>query len=105
LALLALEQDSKYANAYVEKGRALKRLGKIKEALEAIEIAFQINSDKPEVLYNRACYKLLLGSPVDEVLENLGRAIAAKPELKEEAKKDPDLQSLFENPEFIKLVQ
>lgn len=105
MAQSALELDPTYANAYGEKGRALRRLGRLEEALAAVEEGLKVDKNKAELLYNRACYKVLLGKASSaEVLEDLKKALALKPELKKSALKDEDLQALAELPEFIKLI-
>jgi hypothetical protein len=105
VAKLALELDPKNATAYGEKARALKRLNRLDEALLAVEEGLKIKNDKAPLLYNRACYKLLLGKGTrEEILADLKKALTLKPELKKEARTDPDLQSLRDWDEFQKLV-
>lgn len=100
----AIELDDEYISAYVEKGRALKRLGRLSEALETIEKALRMNSTRPDLTYNHACYKLLTGGSTTEVIDELRKTFDLRPDLKEAAKNDPDLDSLKTNPEFIKLL-
>lgn len=105
MANLALEMDPKNVNAYGEKARALKRLNRTEEALQAVEEGLKVKGDKAALLYNRACYKLLLGKGSrEEILADLKKALTIKPELKKEARTDPDLQSLQDWDEFQKLV-
>lgn len=52
--------------------------------------------------YNLACFYSLSGK-VEKALDNLNRAFKAKPDLKEWAKKDPDLDPLRQEPEFQSL--
>lgn len=105
VANLALELDPKNATAYGEKARALKRLNRLDEALLVVEEGLKIKSDKAPLLYNRACYKLLLGKGTrEEILADLKKAITIKPELKKEARGDEDLRSLRDWDEFQKLV-
>jgi hypothetical protein len=59
------------------------------------------------LLYNRACYKALLGrfnNPA-ELVADLKRAFEIKPELRTAAATDEDLERLRELPEFIKLSE
>ncbi len=107
MAELALESDPSYANAYGEKARALKRLGRVEEALSVVEEGLKKDPDKAALLYNRACYKALLGrfSNPDEVLAGLKRAFEINPELKTEALKDEDLARVRDLPEFNKLFE
>lgn len=105
LAESALELDNEYITAYIEKGRALWRMGRREEALNNVETALSFNSNRPDALYNRACYKLGLGGDLGGVLEDLRRAFETRPKYKELAKKDPDLVTLASVPEFARLVE
>ena len=106
---MALKSVPGYVPAHIEKGRSLKRLGKYQDALLAIDDALGNRPNKTQraiALYNRACYKTLLGNPVDEILSDLQNAINESPVLRVEAKKDPDLLSRLENEDrFKKLVK
>jgi tetratricopeptide (TPR) repeat protein len=105
LAKLSLELDPDYASAYGEKARALKRLNRLDEALVAVEEGLKIQSDKAPLLYNRACYRLLLNKGThDEILADLKKALSIKPELKKDARTDEDLRPLRNIEEFQKLV-
>jgi hypothetical protein len=100
----AMEKNPNYVNNYIEKGRALKRLGRIREALTVLQEALKIEPENPKVLYNMACYKALLMFPVDEVLADLEKAFQGDPSLRERAKTDSDLKDLAANPGFQKLI-
>lgn len=105
LTKLALKLDPDYASAYGEKARALKRLNRLDEALLAVEEGLKIQGDKAPLLYNRACYKLLLNRGTrDEILADLKKALSIKPELKKDARTDEDLGPLRDMEEFQKLV-
>jgi tetratricopeptide (TPR) repeat protein len=102
---LALKLDPKNVNAYGEKARALRRLNRLEEALLLVEEGLKIKGDKAPLLYNRACYKLLLGKGTrEEILADLKKALTIKSELKKVAQNDPDLQSLKDSDEFQKLI-
>ena len=92
--------------AMIGKSKALRRLARLKEA---IEILTEIIKDDPKAeraLYNRACYKNLSGSyKKEEVLDDLKKAIALFPFYRQYALADPDFKSLSEDVEFKKLVQ
>jgi tetratricopeptide (TPR) repeat protein len=100
----AIQSDPNYANAYIEKGRALKRLGKVQEALETVEEALRRFPNEAKALYNRACYRCLLRQPTSTVLADLKRAIEILPKLKEDARGDHDFDALHGVPEFDQLV-
>lgn len=104
MAEMALKYDPKSLHAYVEKARALKRMGKIKEALATVEEAVRIKPEEPRLLYNRACYKSLLNMNSEEILKDLRTAFEALPELRDHARKDPDLESVRNLPEFNQLI-
>ena len=105
LTELALQHDANYVNAYIEKGRALKRLGEIDKALTAVEEVLRIEPDNAKALYNRACYKCLLRKSNGEILSDLRKAFESFPKLKEFAREDPDLQGIRKLPEFKRLVE
>jgi tetratricopeptide (TPR) repeat protein len=102
---LALKEDPKYYRAYVEKGRALKRLGRIKEALEAVEESLKIQpAQNAAAFYNRACYKVLLGQEDPGVFDDLKKAFTARPKLREQSKTDPDLSKIIGSQEMQDLL-
>jgi len=104
MAELALRYDPKSIHALIEKARALKRLGKVEEALATIEEALRIRPDEPKSLYNRACYMSILKKNSAEILADLKKAFQSLPELREDARKDPDFESMRSLPEFKNLV-
>ncbi len=104
LAKRAIASAREFVYGYVEKGRALKRMGKLTEALTTIEETFKIEAHNPKLFYNRACYKCLLKRPVSEVMDDLSQAVKLQPKLKEEARTDPDFETIRGLPEFRQLV-
>jgi len=104
----ALQNDPHLVGALVEQGRALRRLGRLEEALASLNKALEIDPDKAEALYNRACYNALLGRKGPAIVSDLKKAFALRPQLREWALQDPDLDSvrnefeikeILENPE------
>ena len=89
----ALQNDPRAAAAFVEQGRALRRLGRLDEALTSLGQALEIDPDKVEALYNRACYNALLGRKAT-ISSDLKRAFALRPQLREAAARDHDLDSV-----------
>jgi hypothetical protein len=59
---------------------------------------------RPDLTYNHACYKLPTGGSTAEVIDELRKTLELRPDLKEAAKNDPDLERLQTNSEFIKLL-
>lgn len=104
LADAALERDPEFAGAYIEKGRALHRLERTNDALEAVEEARKRAPTHPTVLYNRACYNSVLGAPSEQIIDDLDKAFTANPRLKPGAKDDIDLERIRQLPEFQQLV-
>jgi tetratricopeptide (TPR) repeat protein len=108
----AARLDPKYYAAYLEKGRALKRLSELKQdrqrlerALEAVNEALKLApGDYYPAFYNAACYKALLGMPVAEVAKDLKKAIEINAKLKEVAATDPDLAPVRDKPEIQALL-
>lgn len=99
----ALRYDPNYANAYIEKGRALKRLNRLDQALAAVEAALRINQNEPKALYNRACYRALLHRPIAEITADLARAFELQPGLRQTAVTDPDFVDV--RPQIDQLLQ
>ncbi len=107
----ALELDSNNLRAIVAKARALKRLGKIREALAAVDDALAradvkaTAEDRGVLLYNRACYNLLMNpADIDGTLASLEVAFPLRPDLRKLAAKDDDLRTLWDNPRFVQLT-
>ena len=106
-----IKNSPTYIPAYIEKGRALKKMGQIKEALAAVNQALAMKPADagfgnltPTLLYNRACYKALAASPLPDVLADLKQAISGDPTLKADAPKDEDFKSIWDKKEFLDLV-
>jgi tetratricopeptide (TPR) repeat protein len=94
----ALTHDETFAVAYVERGRAQKRLSGLKgdkqfliQALESIEKACKLDDKNYSAFYNSACYKALLKKPIDEITKDLFIAISLNPAVRVNACKDDDL--------------
>lgn len=97
LARRALAGSSRDLGAYIEKGRALKRLGRVQEALQTVEEGLKVKGDDPRLLYNRACYLSLLRQDASHdavILADLQTAIRLMPKLKENVAMDPDLENV-----------
>jgi hypothetical protein len=106
---LGLEPDN--IGGAVAKARALKRLARLTEALVVIDGALRLpkeiveNENEGVLLYNKACYRLLLEpGATDEVLELLKRAFVLNPGLKASAATDTDLAPLRNDRRFLDLL-
>ena len=100
----AIAADPKYNGGYTGKGSALKRLGRVPEALKALEEGLSKVPDHPILLYNRACYRALLGHSADSILTDLRKAIEQRSRLRKDAAQDTDLKSLRDDPAFKALL-
>jgi hypothetical protein len=107
----ALGLDPDNIGGAVAKARALKRLARVAEAIAVIERALRLpkeiveNENEGVLLYNKACYRLLLEpGAVDEVLKLLERAFILNPGLKASAVIDPDLAPLGNDRRFLDLL-
>lgn len=108
---LALSPNS--PGALITKGRILKRMAQapgtlnvdlLKQALKYASQAWALLPDKAEPGYNVACYQALLGVDKSEVLKTLRRVFSLAPRLKQIARQDADLQSLWQDPDFQQLT-
>ena len=55
-------------------------------------------------IYNLACYYALSGDKVNSI-ENLSRAFELSPDMVEWSRSDPDLTSIWDEPEYRALVE
>jgi tetratricopeptide (TPR) repeat protein len=104
----ALEFKPDCYKAWDKRGIALGYLGRYEEAISSYDKALQIQpnvSNASNVFYNKAC-TYALQSNLEEVLENLGKAIALNPDkYREMAKIDSDFDAIREDERFQALVQ
>lgn len=98
----AIEIDPSNLSGYIEKGRVLKRLNRVEEALDLMEQTARIRKD-PRVMYNLGCYRALLKKPLPSIRSALSEAFALHPKLRDLAKKDADLDSVRNMPEMKEL--
>jgi tetratricopeptide (TPR) repeat protein len=91
------------ANAWDNKGYTLCKMGKHAEALEAFDKALNLKPNFSEAWYNKA-YAYLLLKENKKVFNSLNKAIELDCSYKEKAKKDEDFKTLWDDPEFKKIV-
>lgn len=90
----ALAEDPNLVLGYIEKARALKRLGRLDDALASVNAGLGRWPDHGKLLFNRACYRTLLGHSPDDIRPDLERALAQLPFLKSNLRTDPDFDGL-----------
>ncbi|MBC2698140.1 MAG: tetratricopeptide repeat protein [ANME-2 cluster archaeon] len=91
-------------SALNNKGTTLSNLGRYEDALEVYEKAIEIKPDYDSLWYNRACAFSLTNKKEDS-LYNLKRAIEFDSSYKRQAKKDTDFEKLWDDSDFIKIVE
>ncbi len=92
------------AMAWSNKGAALAKLNRHNEALMSHDKAIELKQSLPKIWFNRACTYSLMNKK-QEALSDLKEAIRIDGKYKEKAKTDEDLKSLWDDPEFKKLVE
>lgn len=85
-----------YANLLVKQGR-------LDEAEPFYLKAIRLDSEHPKPYYNLACLYSLQGKK-EQVYPLLNKAITLDERLRAEAQKDPDFETLREDPEFGKIL-
>ncbi|KPJ61156.1 MAG: hypothetical protein AMJ46_02170 [Latescibacteria bacterium DG_63] len=107
----SLEVYPRYVMKHPDDGRAhmffaihLARAKKIEEAKSAAEKALELNPTDPLMLYNAACFYAQIGEK-NLAVESLKSSIAAGHEDYEWFKRDPDLSSIRNEPEYMKLME
>jgi tetratricopeptide (TPR) repeat protein len=79
------------------------KAGRYGEAEALLREGLEQYPDNPSLLYDLACLEALQGNP-DDALEHLRTALEQQPGFKEYAAKDPDLDSLRDDPRFADLT-
>lgn len=100
----ALTLDPKRFDVWGMEAAVLAKLKKYDEALVAINKGIELNPGYPGNIYNRACIYCLKGDKI-HAMEDLGIALAKMPQLKQHARTDEDLESLWNDAEFLKLTE
>jgi tetratricopeptide (TPR) repeat protein len=77
----------------------LLREGRYGEAVEVLEEGLRERPGNGAILYNLACAESLASRPLD-ALVHLQAALAARPDLKQQARTDPDFDAIRREPGF-----
>lgn len=86
------------------KASSLAKMGKFDEAITSINRGVELVPNEPVNIYNRACIYSLKGDKAN-ALADLQKAISMNPFFKENARKDEDFKSLYDDEDFKKLTQ
>jgi serine/threonine protein kinase/Tfp pilus assembly protein PilF len=107
----SLEVYPRYLLKHPTDGRAhihfavrLAEAGRLDEARKQAEEAVQLNPTDPLMLYNAACFYSRMGETA-LAIRGLKDSIAAGYELYEWIKRDPDLDGIRDEPEYVKLME
>ena len=100
----AIKLDPKRFDVYNMKAIELIRLGKYDEAIASLTKGIEIAPEFPVNFYNRACVYSLKGDKA-HALADLRQAFSMNPEFRQQAPKDEDLKSLWEDEEFKNLLK
>lgn len=100
----SLSLDPTRFDVWGMEAATLAKLKKYDEALVAINKGIELNPAYPGNIYNRACIYCLKGDKL-HAMEDLGTAFAKMPQLKQHARTDEDLKSLWEDAEFKTLTE
>jgi tetratricopeptide (TPR) repeat protein len=95
--------DSKRWDVWGMKAGSLAKTGRFDEAIISINKGMELAPNQPVNLYNRACIYCLKGEKVN-ALADLQKAISMNPVFKENARKDEDFKSLYDDEDFKKIT-
>jgi tetratricopeptide (TPR) repeat protein len=91
-------------NAYVNKGVALGKLEKYEEAIACYDKAIGLDQKNASAYFNKSCVFSLMKQK-KEALKNLAKAIELDESIKEDARTDEDLKSLWRLKAFKELMK
>lgn len=77
--------------------------GKLDEAIAAFTKAIDLAPSQPVFIYNRGCCYSRKGDKAN-ALADLGKAVSMNPQFKSYAPTDPDFKSLWDDPDFKKII-
>ena len=76
----------------------------LNQALDYASHAIILMPGKGEPIYNKACYQALLGLDGSDILGSLKSAFRLNPALRSIAPEDKDLESVWQDADFVKLT-
>ena len=86
--------------AWLGLGWCLKRLGRLDDAITALERGRTVSPQQPILLYNLACYHSLAGN-VSAAIENLTQAIALDARYRDLTGSERDFDPIRADPRFV----
>jgi Flp pilus assembly protein TadD len=99
---LSLHPDD--ARAYIFYAVTLVRAGRTDEAKSKAARAIELSPNDPLMFYNAACFYANVGDKT-HAIESLRNAVASGYGFYEWIKRDPDLASLRDEPEYVELMK
>ena len=81
-----------------------KRIDRIDQSIETMQLAYESHKEVPVVLYNLACYYSLAGEK-ELALSWLGRALRMDRGFTKLVPKETDFDSLRDDPDFLHLIE
>jgi tetratricopeptide (TPR) repeat protein len=99
----ATSLDSNNSDAWQNKAGLLLKTNKFDEAIESYTKAVLLVPGQPVFLYNRVCAYCRKGDKAN-ALADLSKAISVNPRFKTNASKDEDFKSLWDDPDFKKII-
>ena len=100
----ALTLNPNRSDVWGMKASAQAKLGKMDDAIATCNKIIELFPKDESSLYNRACIYSLKGDKAN-ALKDLTKALGTNKELKEQAKKDEDFKSLWDDADFKKLTE
>jgi tetratricopeptide (TPR) repeat protein len=99
----ATSLDPSRGDVWAMQAGALAKIGKFDDAIVAANKGMELAPNNPVSIYNRACIYSLKGDKAN-ALADLQKAISMNPSFKENATKDEDFKSLYNDEDFKKLT-
>lgn len=99
----AVEADPRNAQLWNNFGWDLLQAGRVEDAEEAYRRCVKLDGHRASAWFNLARIAARRGD-ADQALDDLERAAAERPDLREEAKSQPEFAPLFEDPRFDRIV-
>jgi tetratricopeptide (TPR) repeat protein len=96
----AAEIDPQRIEAWLGIGWCAKRLGRLPDAIRALEAALNASPRQPILLYNLACYHSLAGD-VTAAIDHLTRAIALDARFRDLTGTERDFDPIRSDPRFV----